>query len=72
MSDVVASGTVTLQEMGPGRPREWEEIVEVFEADLEDTDGSELTPEDVARRVAINQSDGMGDVQVVGVDIDAN
>jgi hypothetical protein len=54
MSSLVASGTVRVRCLDTGR--EWDEIVEVFEQDMEDTDGSELTPEDVARRVAINQA----------------
>jgi hypothetical protein len=70
---LVASGTVRVRSLTTGE--EWDEIVEVFEADLEDsaassrrdgagqsgdspdaTDGSELTPEDVARRVARHQA----------------
>lgn len=52
---LVAYGTVTVRSLIDGR--EWYEIVEVFERDLTDTDGSELAPEDVARRVAQNQAD---------------
>jgi len=47
---VVASGTVRVRNLDSGR--EWDEIVEVFERDMTDTDGSNLTVEDVARRVA--------------------
>jgi hypothetical protein len=41
---LVASGTVRVRSLATGI--EWDEIVEVFEQDLEDTDGSELTVED--------------------------
>jgi hypothetical protein len=52
--NLVASGTVTVRCLDTGR--EWDEIVEVFERDLQDTDGSGLTVEDAARRVAKNQA----------------
>lgn len=67
MSKVVASGTVRVREL-QGAGREWDEIVEVFEEDLEDTNGEELTVEDVARRVAQNQADGP--VETLEVDLD--
>ena len=52
--NVVASGTVRVQSLRTGD--EWDEMVEVFEGDLADTNGDALTPEDVARRVATNQA----------------
>lgn len=52
--NLVASGTVHVRNVDSGR--EWDEIVEVFERDMTDTDGSNLTVEDVARRVATNQA----------------
>jgi hypothetical protein len=52
MSDLVASGTVRVRDMSG---HEWDEIVEVFEEDLDDTNGETLAPEDVACRVAQNQ-----------------
>ena len=51
---VVASGTVVVRSLATGK--EWEEMVEVFEGDMEDTDGSELAPGDSA------PSDGEGAV----------
>jgi hypothetical protein len=52
--NLVASGTVRVRNLDTGC--EWDEIVEVFERDMTDTDGSNLTVEDVARRVASNQA----------------
>lgn len=52
--NVVCSGTVRVRSLLTGN--EWDEMVEVFEEDLEDTNGDELTPEDVARRVASAQA----------------
>lgn len=56
MTNVIASGTVTVRSLSTGR--EWEEMVEVFEDDLDDTDGTTLTVEDAARRVARYQAGG--------------
>jgi hypothetical protein len=53
MSDVVASGTITVRDLDSGR--EWDEIVEVFERDMDDA-ADEVCVEDVARRVAQNQA----------------
>lgn len=65
--NVVASGTVRVRDLATGA--EWDEIVEVFERDLTDTNGHELPPEDVARRVATNQA-SPADVETIEVDID--
>jgi len=64
---VVASGTVRVRDLRSGA--EWDEIVEVFERDLTDTNGHELPPEDVARRVAVNQA-SPADVETIEVDIE--
>jgi hypothetical protein len=64
---LVASGTVRVRDLDTGA--EWDEIVEVFEEDLDDTDGHELPPEDVARRVAVNQA-LPATVETLGVDIE--
>lgn len=64
---VVASGTVCVRDLHSGA--EWDEIVEVFERDLMDTNGHELPPEDVARRVAVNQA-SPATVETLKVDID--
>lgn len=57
MSDVVASGTVRVRDLHSGA--EWDEIVEVFESDMEwyEERGFERTVEDVARNQANRQSD---------------
>lgn len=52
--ELIASGTVCVRSLLTGA--EWDEIVEVFERDLTDTNGDSLTVEDVARRVAQNQA----------------
>jgi hypothetical protein len=62
---VVASGTVCVRSLRTGD--EWDEMVEVFERDLTDTNGDALTPEDVARRVARLQA-GV-EVETLEVDI---
>jgi IMP cyclohydrolase len=54
MSGVVASGTVRVRCLETGD--EWDELVEVFEQDLEDTDGTTMTVEDAARRQACRQA----------------
>ena len=54
MADLIANGTVTVRSLTTGD--EWDEIVEVFERDLADTNGETLTVEDVGRRVAQNQA----------------
>lgn len=53
--EVVASGVVRVRSLDTGE--EWDEIAEVSERELTDTDGSELTVEDVARRQASRQAD---------------
>lgn len=53
MSDVIASGTVTVRELHGSR--EWDEIVEVFERDMNEA-ADEVPVEDIARRVAQNQA----------------
>lgn len=57
MSDLVASGTVRVRDLDTGA--EWDEIVEVFEQDMEwhEERGFETTVEDVARNQANRQSD---------------
>jgi hypothetical protein len=64
--NLVASGTVRVKDLQSGA--EWDEIVEVFERDLEDTNGNELPPEDVARRVAVNQA-SPATVETLAVDL---
>jgi hypothetical protein len=63
---VIASGTVRVRDLRSGA--EWDEIVEVFDRDMEDTDGTMLCVEDVARRVAVNQA-SPADVETLGVDV---
>jgi len=46
MSGVVASGVVRVRSLESGN--EWDEKVEVFEQDLDDTDGTTLTVEGVS------------------------
>jgi hypothetical protein len=65
VNDVVVSGTVRVRDK---HGREWDEIVEVFEADLDDTDGTTLTPEDAARRQARRQA-GPSAVETFEVDL---
>lgn len=57
MSNVVASGTVTVRDLETGA--EWDEIVEVFEKDMDwyDERDLETTVEDVARNQANRQAD---------------
>lgn len=55
MPNIVAEGTVCVRSIG-ATVEEWDELVTVYERDLQDTDGSTLTVEDAARRVAKNQS----------------
>jgi len=52
-TDIIADGTVRVRSLDNGQ--EWDELVTVYERDLQDTDGSTLTVEDAARRVAKNQ-----------------
>jgi len=59
----VASGIVVVRDLDTGQ--EWEEIVEVFEEDIEE-DG--LTVEDVARQVAMAQAEP-ADVETLEVDL---
>lgn len=54
MTDVVASGTVTVRNLDTGE--EWDEIVEVTGRDMDDAH-DETTVEDVARRIADMQAD---------------
>jgi hypothetical protein len=61
--NVIASGTVVVRTMH----REFEEIVEVFEEDMQDTDGSTLTVEDAARRQAMRQAPEA--VETLAVDV---
>jgi hypothetical protein len=61
VSEVVASGTVTVED---SHGKTWDEIVEVFERDLTDTDGTSLTPEEVARRVAYEQASSLAGVPI--------
>lgn len=49
---LVASGTVRVRDLDTGA--EWDEIVEVFEEDLTDTNGHELPPEDFADTLRIS------------------
>lgn len=57
MSEVVASGTVRVRDLDTGA--EWDEIVEVFEKDMDwyDERDLETTVEDVARNQANRQAD---------------
>jgi hypothetical protein len=66
MSDAVASGHVSVKRLSDGS--EWDEKVVVFPNDLTDTDGSAIPVEDAARRQARRQA-GMGQFDVVGVDV---
>lgn len=67
MSRTVASGTVTVKSLVTGR--EWDEMVEVRQADLDwaDEHGHELMVEDHARRQARRQC--VDHVETLGVDV---